>query len=375
MQIDEFDPMKIDISKIDREQFMVHQHIINGEECYLVQPQHIGATWTQETKIFRSSIWSKEGFPVSLGFPKFPNFGETPSVFPVPTDLKNAVVTNKLDGSCIICSKVNGYYIIRTRGTSDATKHENGSELEIFKERYLPSLDKMCNYEKTWGISFLFEWLTASIDHTIILKYENVPDWIFIGAIDHNDYSLFSQDSLDILAEVVGFKRPEKFKFNTVDELVDVVTNWKNKEGVVLYTNNGQTLHKIKSNDYKKKHAFKSNATLDATMELFFTVGKPALNEFNKKIGDLYDWECVQMVEDHVNNICGAWIEVQRLDTEFQTIIDNNLKQLPTRKEQAKFIMANYGASSRSSFLFKKLDGKLLDDGDYKKLIIQCLSK
>ena len=42
--------MKIDIEKIDRTQFMVHEHFVAGEIVYLVQPQHIGTKWTQDNK-------------------------------------------------------------------------------------------------------------------------------------------------------------------------------------------------------------------------------------------------------------------------------------------------------------------------------------
>jgi hypothetical protein len=45
--------MKIDISSIDRESFMVHEHIIYGEVVYLVQPKHIGAKWKNDNLHFR----------------------------------------------------------------------------------------------------------------------------------------------------------------------------------------------------------------------------------------------------------------------------------------------------------------------------------
>lgn len=353
----------------------MHQHIINGEVLYLVQPQFIGAKWSRTNKIFRSSLWNGEGDLVSAGFYKFPNLGEAPDVFPVPTNLKNATIVNKLDGSLLIVSKYKGSYILRTRGTSDATKFDNGPELEVFKSKFLLLLDNICGNKDTWNTSFLFEWLTAEADKTIVLKYENVPDWILIGAVNHEDYSLYTQKVLDEMASLNGFKRPEKFTFNTVDELIEKVSAWKNAEGIVLYTNNDQSLHKIKSEDYKKKHAFKSNATLENTLELFFTLGQPDFNTFKEKISELYDWECVQMCIGHMSNICDASKEVQKIVDGFDAFIASALKSLPSRKEQAMKVISSYGDTNRASFIFSRLDGKVLTSEQTKKLFWQVLKK
>lgn len=360
---------------MDLEQFMVHQHELNGEVVWLIQPQHIGARWTSDNKIFRSSVWNNDGELVSAGFPKFPNLGECPDTFPVPTDLRNAVITNKLDGSLLVVSKYRGQYILRTRGTVDATPFENGYELETFRKDFLPKLDSSHKFVNTWDTSYLFEWLTAAEDKQIVIKYDNVPDWILIGAVDHVDYSLFQQDVLNEFANFFGFKRPEQFKFNTVDELVETVTNWKNQEGVVLYTNRGQSLHKIKSDDYKKKHAFKSNATLENTLELYLAFGSPSYNEFQKKIGELYDWECVQMVTGHMSNICDASKDVMKIITGMQGFVDKSLKPLPTRKDQALKVLASYGDTGRNSMVFTLLDNKPLNPDQTKKLYWQCLKK
>lgn len=367
--------MKIDLQSIDQTQFMVHLHTVNDEPVWLVQPQHIGCKWNQTNKHFRSSLWDSDGNLVSAGFPKFPNFGESPDTFPVPTDLCNAVITDKLDGSLLIVSKYKGQFILRTRGTVDATKFDNGFELEVFKEKFLPVLDYSCKNVDTWTTSFLFEWLTASVDHSIVLKYENVPDWIFISVINHDDYSLYTQDELNSFALTHGFKRPEQFKFNTVDELVDTITKWKNREGIVLYTNNGQSLHKIKSDDYKKKHAFKSNATIENTIDLYFTFDKPDFNTFKQKIGELYDWECVQMVIGFISNICDAWKEVEKIVAGIDAFVNKELRPLPNRKDQAVKVLSAYSTSSRSSMVFKRLDNKPLDNNDLKRLLYQVMKK
>jgi hypothetical protein len=196
-----------------------------------------------------------------------------------------------------------------------------------------------------------------------------------IGAIHHEDYVLYLQDTLNHFAKHKGFKRPEQFTFNNVDELVASVSKWKNKEGVVLYTNRGQVIHKIKSDDYKKKHAFKSNATLENTLELFINFGKPDFNTFIAKIGELYDWECVEMVRGYASNICDAHVEVKKIIFGFDVFVKEILLPLPTRKEQAEKVFSSYGKTNRASFVFVRLERKELDDRQILKLFWQVLKK
>mgnify|MGYP003562008243 FL=1 len=157
--------MKIDLSKIDLTNFMIHDHFIGGELVTLVQPNHIGAKWTQENKHFRSSVWSYDGTLISASFPKFVNWGENPQEFPVPQSLNKCTIVDKLDGSCLIVSKYKGNYILRTRGTVDASLMDNGHELEIFRNTILPKLEidifnRNSNVSQdTWNVSYLFEWI------------------------------------------------------------------------------------------------------------------------------------------------------------------------------------------------------------------------
>ena len=92
--------MKIEIDKIDRTQFMVHEHTLNGEIVHLIQPQHIGTKWRQDNKHMRSVVVNYEGEVISASLPKFTNWGENPDNFPVPNSLKHCTVVEKLDGCC-----------------------------------------------------------------------------------------------------------------------------------------------------------------------------------------------------------------------------------------------------------------------------------
>ena len=100
--------MKIDLNTIDRESFYVNEHVWNGERVYLVVPKEMGCVWTQENKIFRSSVWNYDGELISASFPKFVNWGEKPETFPTPSSLDNTTIVDKLDGSTLIVSKYKG---------------------------------------------------------------------------------------------------------------------------------------------------------------------------------------------------------------------------------------------------------------------------
>lgn len=360
--------MKIDLDKVDRTQFMVHEHSLNGEIVHLIQPQHIGTQWRQDNKHLRSVVVNYEGEVISASLPKFTNWGENPEHFPVPTSLNNATVVEKLDGSTLIVSKYKNQYILRTRGTVDASKLANGFELELFKSTIL---SKLHDNNDTWNYSIIWEWLSPI--NKIVLSYGDEPMWKLIGFIDHSDYSLATQDMLDLMAKKYDFLRPEIYTFTDISDMLQIVDKWQNREGVCLYSKNDQAIHKIKSANYLIKHRFKSEATLENTLDLYFSYGKPSYQEFESKLTETFDYECFEMVRGYASQICDASKEVNKIVDGFKSFIDNQLKVLSTRKEQAQKVISSYSESNRSSMIFSLLDGKTLTTDQHKKLFWQVL--
>ena len=364
--------MKIDIQKVDLTQFMVHKHSLNGEIVHLIQPQHIGTKWTQDNKHMRSVVVNYAGEVISAGFPKFTNWGENPDHFPVPNSLKHCTVVEKLDGSLLIVSKYNGQYILRTRGTVDASTMANGHELEIFKNTILSKLSHIYTSD-TWNYSWLFEWVSPI--NKIVLNYGDEPDWHLVGVINHDDYSLANQFSLDKYATNLELNRPPTYTFSSVQDLLKDVDQWRGKEGVVVYSKNDQMLHKVKAMDYLIKHRFKSEATLENTLDLYFNYDKPSYQEFASKLTETFDYECFEMVRGYASQVCDASKEVNKIVDGFKSFIDNQLKSLSTRKEQAQKVISSYSESNRSSMIFSLLDGKNLTTDQQKKLFWQVLKK
>jgi hypothetical protein len=365
--------MKIDLNAIDTSQFMMHPHVLNNETVWLIQPQFIGCKWTQANKHLRSSVWNSEGELVSASFSKFTNWGENPENFPVPSSLKDTTIVEKLDGSTLIVSKYKGNVILRTRGTVDATVLDNGYELEEFKNNHLVRLltnDK----SNTWDYSYLFEWVSPI--NRIILNYGDTPKWFLIGGVEHKDYSLWSQVGLDNVAHEFGFERPPSYTFPSIEDLIKNVEQWRGKEGVVIYSNNDQTLHKVKGLWYLALHRMKEAlASFDKVVDCWYEQGEPSYQKFEEFIINQFDYELWTQIRGDASRICDGYKKVNQIVIGMHEFVNETLKPLPNRKEQALKVLSAYGNTNRASFVFKLLDGKPLEKDDKKKLLYQVLKK
>ena len=364
--------MKIDLDKVDRTQFMVHHfHSLNGEIVHLIQPQHIGTKWTQDNKHMRSVVVNYDGEVISASFPKFTNYGENPEHFPVPNSLKHCTVVEKLDGSTLIVSKYNGQYILRTRGTVDASTMANGFELELFKSTIL---SKLQDNNDTWNYSVLFEWLSPR--NVIVLRYSDEPMWKLIGFIDHTDYSLATQDMLDLMAKKYDLLRPEIYTFTDISDMLQIVDKWQDREGVCLYSKNGQTIHKIKASKYLLLHHLKSElSSLEKIMDVWLEQGMPDYNTFYNYIFTTFDFELAEQIKGTISRIVDGKKEVNKIVDGMNNFVNNRLRSLPSRKEQAQLVISSYGETNRAAFVFKLLDGKSFGKEEYKKLMFQVLKK
>mgnify|MGYP003704137999 FL=1 len=363
--------MKIDISAIDRTQFMVHDHFVGGELVHLIQPQHFGTQWRKDNKHLRSVVVNHEGEVISAGFPKFTNWGENPEHFPVPTSLNNCNVVEKLDGSLLIVSKYKGNYILRTRGTVDAYTLSNGYELDIFKEKIL---SKLHNDVDTWNYSVLFEWVSPV--NKIVLNYGEEPDWHLVGFVNHINYSMAQQDLLDAMAKKYDLNRPTTYSFPSVEQLLKDVELWKNKEGVCVYSHNDQNIHKVKGAWYLALHHMKSElSNIEKVLDVWLEQGMPDYQTFYNYISTTFDFELAEQCRGMISNICDAKKEVDKIVWGMNLFVNTRLNFLPTRKQQAELTIASYGDTNRAAFIFKLLDGKSLSNEEYKKLMFQVLKK
>lgn len=363
--------MKIDLNFIP-EDFVKKPGFIGHEPVVLIYPPHIAAKWDKNNLHFRSSIWNMQGELVSAGFRKFFNLGEHPEITPIPTNLKNVNIPEKLDGSLVIVSRYKGEYIFRTRGVYNLFEHDNGHEFNEILEKY-PQI-KTLETGETWNHSYLFEWLTPN--RPIVIRYpEN--DIILLGIIRHDNYILWYQEEVDLFASLNGFKRPKFYHFDTIEDLVKSVEAFKGVEGVLLYFNEDQDLLKVKGLSYLASHRMKSElASLDRVLDLYMVLGEPSYQEYYEYILSNFDFELAESSRGFVSKVCEGKKEVDAILNGMVEFIKKNTLSKDNRKQAAQLILGSYGKeTNRSSFVFQMLDGKIVDQDGRKKLYYQVLKK
>jgi hypothetical protein len=355
----------IDLQSIDREQFDVAEHFVAGETCFLVTPKRISVNWTTETLIYRSSLWTAAGEPVSLSWRKHINWDERPDLDPAPKDLTGCELMEKIDGSTLLISRFKDTLIVRTRGTIDATRMDNGHEIELFRAKY----PKLFNLSAYGDFTVVCEWVSPA--NQIVIPYSE-PDLYLTGMVYHDGYTYSSQDFLDSMAETVGVKRPRRYSFDTIPEMLAAVTAFKGVEGVCVYYNGGQSWRKHKAAAYLILHRFKERATLPNILDLWFGQACPDLTTFQANLTRDFDHECATSVLLISTRI----LEVNaRVDRELDIIHRQvwPLKLLP-RRDAALQIQAMINKPYQGA-AFTLLSGKEVDFKQRRKLMEMVLDE
>lgn len=365
--------MKINIQelipKLEQQQFLVKENRIARDTVYLVNPRHMGVIWTPDNLIFRSSIWTKDGVPVSLGFKKFFNLTEQPNLIPDPVDVKKASIREKIDGSCILVSRYKGELIVRTRGTLDAHTLDNGYEIDYLIKKY--PLAFLNDFIARGEYTLIFEWVSPF--NVIVLNYGDEPDMYLTGIVKHEDYSYATQKELEHIGTVLNVKTTGLYTFENMTELIKTVEVFKGKEGVCIYYNNDQDIKKVKGIEYLTLHAFKSEINLKNIVDMFLQFDKPNFNSFLDRIENNFDFECRKMSMPCVSKVCDAYEEALKLIEGIKKFIEP-LKTI-SRKLAAEKIISSYGKTVRAACAFKLLEGKNIEDKLLKTLIFQKLGE
>jgi hypothetical protein len=346
----------MNISLPDQEQFKFKDCVIAGDECVLITPKEIGIKWNEQNKYFRSSIWRKsDNKLISAGFRKFTNYGEQSDFesFPQNTLLR---AVEKKDGSLLIVSNHKDELIIRTRGTVDASQLTNGHEIELLKKKYPKAFNNEW-LEAGW-YSLLFEWTTPT--NRIVLQESEEPCLWLIGMIDHFNYSYIDQFNLDQYAKEMGVLRPKTHRFlmsETLDNIKTKIEPLQDIEGVVVYDGSGQILKKVKTLRYLYlHHIFTGIKTYDNFLNLWASFEHKEIDEFEKELGNRYDWELVTSFKPFLDRLREEYQKLNLLLTEMENFVNSfNFQQL-SRKQQATMIMEKYG--TKSSIAFSILDNK-----------------
>lgn len=348
------------------DQFNYKEGVIAGDECILITPKDMGVDWDDSNKYYRSVIVRKsDGRVLSRGFSKFVNWGEKPT-FELWNPNWMFEARHKLDGSLAILSKYRGEIIFRTRGTFDARNLDNGHEVDFLIEKYPSLFDN--GYINSEDISILCEWVTPN--NLIVIRESNEPELILIGMIKNSNGELLSQDICDEAAKTLGIKRPTKFVYSSVQECLDDVKAWQDKEGVVLYHEPTQTLKKIKADLYLSRHRLKSHiSSISNLVDFYMTTSKDAdYNAFFKVVEESLDFELATQAAKDIQKVVDSHqqIKLDCFGVEGYASIIGELG----RKEAAQKIMARYN-DWRKSYAFMTLDNKPMPDRMLADLILE----
>lgn len=346
----------------DKDQFIFKDCEIAGDSCWLITPNDMGVDWTDENSRFRSCIVRQsDNFVVSQGFRKFVNWGEKPAFEPWD-ETWDIEARHKIDGSLLIVSRYKGEWILRTRGTIDARQLANGHEIDLLIEKYSNFFKDVETQDSVsaLGQTFLFEWTTPN--NIIVLRESNEPELTLIGIVTNSDGFYYSQHYVDIVAKEYEFKRPTRYFYKSVSECIADVSAWVGKEGVVLYSPDGQTLKKIKAEEYLRLHRMATGITnINHVWEVF--LASPRFihpEEFFKYIETTMDFEIADKCREYIDTICEVYTKILERKKYLEQEVDK-IRDMETRREQAFRILENK-VSWEQSYMFLALDNRELPD-------------
>jgi hypothetical protein len=354
----------------DPEQFKFKDCTIAGDECWLINPVDMATKWFDDNARFRSCIVRKsDNFVVSQGFAKFTNFGERPDFQPWDNSWK-IEARHKLDGSLLIVSKYKGELIIRTRGTVDARQMANGHEIDLLIKKYPKAFDN--NWLDAGISSLLFEWTTPS--NIIVLREHDEPTLTLVGIVGHRTMRYANQAALDGSSKMFGVNRPEKYEYNSVEECILDVAAWTGKEGVVLYSPDGQTLKKIKADEYCELHKLATGIKgIKQVLDVFLASPKfVEEKEFYNYIETTLDFEIAEKCKDFIGKVTESYGKYVHTLNIIEYELKNHIKLLETRKEQALYITGRFKAW-QTSLAFCLLDDRVVEDKLVKVAMEQLL--
>jgi hypothetical protein len=348
------------------EEFRITEHTIAGAPVVHVVPNFIGCKWDLSNLQFRSSVWDGEKC-ISAGFKKFFNLGEKPDLYPpLPEDLKGVSCVEKIDGSCLIVSRYRDQVIARTRGTVDARRMENGHEIDYLQKKYPMAFDV------PFGYTYLYEWTTPT--NRIVLDYGDEPQLFLVGAIENSTYRLETQEKLDELARILGVRRPRRYTFSSLQNMVETVAAFEEAEGVCAYYNDDQNIVKIKGVRYLTLHAFKSQCTLDNLLDIYMTLRSslnfvPSLDGFFEYIERNFDYECAVQARPLMYSIVASAGLLEAEICFLRDVIERF--QGSPKKDFALYVLEHHKPVSAIAFHLWDKPGKPVADKILRKAIYE----
>lgn len=310
--------MLIDYANLDREKFSLDfGTILDGSlRVVLVNPTKNGVfKWRQEDLHLRSLLLREAtGEVISAGFPKFFNFGEdavSDSIARAAVMARRGLFNQKMDGTLIIRSVIDGQVHFRTRGSIGLGAFEE-SVMSLIEARYPELLDPSLGVQG----SALFEYTAPTNQHVLLYDEDKLT------ALAHVKWS--SQYGLlvfETLLEWESTRRPASMFFASTSPNVVAheVRQLTHEEGYVLWApvearpspltwtdlsspcgvpHVSYHLSKWKTQWYIDRHGLRSMASPRFIAEYCARYNLYTLDAFKQQLQkDGFDWETVSYLE------------------------------------------------------------------------------
>lgn len=319
------------------------------------QDTHIEGQWNDVNRQARGLIMRTDGTIVARPFAKFFNLGEVSE-----TKLENlpngeAVVFEKLDGSCGIGYTQDGLWKLATPGSLSSDQALAGTAMLYREPGYnLAALPLDCTP--------VFEIVYP--DNRIVCDYSKDPrgqKFLALLAIVEHGGKEWHQRRVDLIAQQCGFPRPRRCSVDIRSEIPFA----DNEEGYVVLFESGLRV-KVKSPAYLRIHRLLNYLSPKGVIELIR--GKEyraTLAELPPSIARDFDdmRACVQQEYDTYFNRAQALHHAVCRATD--TWVAFEMDRTVNRKKQALWIMANVESKFRG-FIFALLDGKDIEAGVWR---------
>jgi len=299
--------------------------------------------WDEYTKMARGLITDGEGNIVARPFSKFFNLNEAEETKIENLPLEIPEITEKVDGSLAIQYYDGGDRVcIATRGSFE-------SEQAIFATDWLYRKGYVKNAFKE---EYTYLWEIIYPQNRIVVSYGDFSGLILLAVVE-----IETGKEIDHVqeAQILGVRSSQRIN-KTVDELVSICKDTSIKgtemEGFVLKYSNGLRV-KTKTEEYMRLHRMITHFSSKVIWEIL-AKGETIAVYLEQVPDEFFQW-AKEKERELKDNYAGV----------YATIIlgYNDVKDLPTRKDQALRIMKDYKAVSGG--IFSLLDDKQSNLNDY----------
>lgn len=321
---------------VDQKYISVQKH--PTEDLYIynyTQKAQFDNVWNNETLQCRGLIADAGKKIIARPFRKFFNLQEAiDKGEQIP--LEEFTVQDKFDGSLGILYWIGEKPFLATRGSFTSDQAKVGTELLWGDRNWFEDLKKEYTY--------LFEIIYP--ENRIVVDYKGLRQTVLLAVIN-----TVTGEELDIYDECAGFAFA-----GHKEDIKDYKTlpTKENAEGYVIRFKNGQR-YKVKFDEYVRLHRLVTGVNARRIWDMLRN--NQPMDELLERVPDeFFSW-----VKKTRDNMVGEF----KITEHVCKIAVDVVKRLPTRKEQADYIVTQ---GKYAGIMFRMLDGKDYADGIWKLL-------